>query len=173
MHTAENGKGRQGRIKGSGKGSRMEAVRIIAASRHGLARARSVQEIVVEAWQAQALAEAVGSHLATTGPHEVRAEARGLGEAGGRSGGALLCPLPRADGLRAAQLSEVRDAKAALTGLRGLLGEVCEALVSVVCAADEEGLYWHCVEAMDAADESRDRVAGILRQLAVRDRDPA
>ncbi|UNO39498.1 DUF6099 family protein [Streptomyces sp. MST-110588] len=151
----------------------MDAVRIIAASRCGLAKARTVHEVVVEAWQAQALAEAVGSHLATAGPHEVRSRAEGLGDAGGRSGGTPVFPVSRAGGLRAAQLSEVRDTKATLTSLSGLLGEVCEALVGVVCAADEEGMYWTCVEAMDAADESRDRVSAILKQLAVRDRDPA
>ncbi|MER7397527.1 DUF6099 family protein [Streptomyces sp. NPDC000151] len=148
----------------------MDAVRIIAASRHGLAQARTVQDIVIEAWQAQALAEAVGSLLAISGPFEVRAKARRLGEAGGRSGAAVLCPVPRSYGPRAAQLSEVRDSKLALTDLCGLLAEVCEALVSVVCAAEEDGLYWTCVEAMDAADESRDRAAAILKQLLVRDR---
>ncbi|MET9295896.1 DUF6099 family protein [Streptomyces sp. NPDC003077] len=152
----------------------MDAVRIIAANRCGLARARTVQEIVIEAWQAQALAEAVGSHLAISGPHEVRGGAQGLGDAGGRAGSALLHPTARTGGLRAAQLSEVRDTEATLAGLSGLLGEVCEALVGVVCAADEEGMYWTCVEAMDAADESRDRVSAILKRLALRaERDSA
>ncbi|MEU7178388.1 DUF6099 family protein [Streptomyces celluloflavus] len=151
----------------------MDAVRIIAASRRGLAQASTVQDVIVEAWQAQALAEAIGSHLAIFGPYEVRSRARGLGDAGGRFSGGLLCPPLRAGGLRAAQLSEVRDAKAALTSLRQLLREVCEALVSVVCSADEEGMYWTCVEAMDTADESRDRVTGILEKLEVRDRNPA
>lgn len=67
----------------------------------------------------------------------------------------------------------MRDAKAALTGLCRLLREVCEALVAVVLLADEEGMYWTCVEAMDTVDESRDRVAGILEKLEVRDRNPA
>lgn len=86
----------------------------------------------------------------------------------------LLCPASvTGGGLRAAQLSEVRDAKAALTGLCLLLREVCEALVAVVLLADEDGMYWTCVEAMDTVDESRDRVAGILEKLEVRDRNPA
>ncbi|MFG2890766.1 DUF6099 family protein [Streptomyces sp. NPDC048248] len=151
----------------------MDAVRIIAASRRGLAQANTVQDVIVEAWQAQALAEAIGSHLAIFGPYEVRSRARGLGDAGGRFSGGLLCPASATGGLRAAQLSEVRDVKAALTGLCRLLREVCEALVAVVCSADEEGMYWTCVEAMDTADESRDRVTGILEKLEVRDRDPA
>ncbi|TJZ49671.1 hypothetical protein FCH28_25710 [Streptomyces piniterrae] len=151
----------------------MDAVRIIAANRRGLAQADTAYAVVVEAWQAQALAEAIGGHLAIFGPYEVRARARGLGEAGGRSSGGLLCPAPAAGGLRAAQLSEVRDVKAALTGLCQLLQEVCEALVSVVSTAEEEGMYWTCVEAIDMADEARDRVAGILEKLEVRDRDLA
>ncbi|MCX4634787.1 hypothetical protein HEP86_30585 [Streptomyces sp. RPA4-5] len=152
----------------------MDAVRIIAASRRGLAEANTVQGVIVEAWQAQALAEAVGSHLAIFGPYEVRSRARGLGDAGGRFSGGLLCPASvTGGGLRAAQLSEVRDAKAALTGLCLLLREVCEALVAVVLLADEDGMYWTCVEAMDTVDESRDRVAGILEKLEVRDRNPA
>ncbi|MFH8568061.1 DUF6099 family protein [Streptomyces sp. NPDC017993] len=151
----------------------MDAVRIIAASRRGLAQANTVQDVIVEAWQAQALAEAIGSHIAIFGPYEVRSRARGLGDAGGRFSGGLLCPVSATGGLRAAQLSEVRDVKAALTGLCLLLREVCEALVNVVCSADEEGMYWTCVEAMDTADESRDRVTGILEKLELRDRDPA
>lgn len=151
----------------------MDAVRIIAAGRRGLAEATTVQDVIVEAWQAQALAEAIGSHLAIFGPYEVRARAQGLGDAGGRFSGGLLCPASATGGLRAAQLTEVRDVRAALTSLCRLLREVCEALVGVVLLADEEGLYWTCVEAMDTLDESRDRVAGILEKLEVRDRNPA
>ncbi|KIZ14914.1 DUF6099 family protein [Streptomyces natalensis] len=151
----------------------MDAVRIIAASRRGLAQASTVQDVVVEAWQAQALAEAIGSHLAIVGPYEVRSRARGLGDAGGRFSGGLLFQAPTVGGLRAAQLTEVRDVKTALTGLARLLQEVCEALVGVVCSADEEGMYWTCVEAMDTADESRDHVSGILEKLEARERNLA
>lgn len=52
---------------------------------------------------------------------------------------------------------------------RGLLAEVGIALVGVACAADEQGTYWQCMEAIDAADESRDRVLEMLRRLADRD----
>lgn len=151
-------------------GTQMDAVRIIAASRRGLAQADTVHDVVVEAWQAQALAEAVGSHLAIFGPYEVRSRARGLGDAGGRFSGGLLCSATTNGGLRATQLTEIRDVKAALIGLCQLLREVCEALVGVVISAEEEGMYWTCVEAMDTADESRDHVAGILEKLEVRDR---
>ncbi|UKY53245.1 DUF6099 family protein [Streptomyces inhibens] len=151
----------------------MDAVRIIAASRRSLTEAATLQDVIVEAWQAQALAEAIGSHLAIFGPYEVRSRARGLGDAGGRFSGGLLCPASATGGLRAAQLSEVRDVRAALHGLCRLLQEVCEALVGVVLLADEEAMYWNCVEAMDTVDEARDRVSGILEKLEVRDRNPA
>ncbi|MFF3743857.1 DUF6099 family protein [Streptomyces kronopolitis] len=151
----------------------MDAVRIIETSRRGVAEANTVQGVIAEAWQAQALAEAIGSHLAIFGPYEVRSRARGLGDAGGRFSGGLLCSASATGGPRAGQLSEVRDVKEALTGLCRLLREVCEALVAVVLLADEDGMYWTCVEAMDTVDESRDRVAGILEKLEVRDRNPA
>ncbi|MEU5220429.1 DUF6099 family protein [Streptomyces sp. NPDC020807] len=142
----------------------MEAERLIAAGRQALAGSGTAQDIVAEAWQAQALAQAMGSHLALCGPLEVRGEARGLSEIG-------EYPAWGAAGPRAAQLTEVGDPFAALTALGALLGEVGIALVGVACATDEEGLYWQCIEAIDAVDESNDRVGGMLRRLAVRDRD--
>ncbi|WP_443047230.1 DUF6099 family protein [Streptomyces sp. KMM 9044] len=36
--------------------------------------------------------------------------------------------------------------------------------------AVDETAYWQCVEAIDAADEARDRVLEMLRKLADRDR---
>ncbi|MFI8965402.1 DUF6099 family protein [Streptomyces sp. NPDC053493] len=145
----------------------MDAERLIATGRHALAESRTALDIVVEAWQAQALAQAIGSRLALCGPQELRSEARALGETvGGRGGvdGAL-----RTGGPRAAQLTEVADARAALTALGVLLADVGIALVGVACATDEEGLYWQCIEAIDAADEAGDRVRGMLRRLAVRE----
>ncbi|GGT19020.1 DUF6099 family protein [Streptomyces purpureus] len=147
----------------------MEAERLIAVGRHALAQSRDALDIVAEAWQAQALAQAVGSHLALGGPQELRGEARGLSEIGGARG-PLDHPALRTGGLRAAQLTGVGDARIALTALSALLGEVGIALVGVACATDEEGLYWQCIEAIDAADESNDRVRGMLRRLAVRER---
>ncbi|MBT2440178.1 hypothetical protein J7E93_08625 [Streptomyces sp. ISL-36] len=148
----------------------MEAERLIAMGRHALAQSRTALDIVAEAWQAQALAQAIGSQLALCGPLEVRGEARGLSEIGcGR--GVIDHPVLRTGGPRAAQLTEVGDARGALTALGALLGEVGIALVGVACVTDEEGLYWQCIEAIDAADESNDRVRGMLRRLAVRERD--
>ncbi|MFG3490797.1 DUF6099 family protein [Streptomyces sp. NPDC047972] len=140
----------------------MEAERLVALGRHALAESGSAQDIVAEAWQAQALAQAIGSRLALCGPQELRGEARGLSEIG-------EYPAWGADGPRAARLSEVADPRGALTALGELLGEVGIALVAVACATDDEGLYWQCIEAIDAADESSDRVRGMLRRLAVRD----
>jgi hypothetical protein len=71
--------------------------------------------------------------------------------------------------LRAAQLTELGDARESLLSLGGLLGEVGIALVGIACAADDQGTYWQCMEAIDAADESRDRVLEMLRRLAARD----
>ncbi|MFG2596252.1 DUF6099 family protein [Streptomyces sp. NPDC048462] len=149
----------------------MEAERLVAVIRQALARSRGTPDIIAEAWQAQALAQAVGSRLAASGPKELRGEAGGLSEIGGRSNGTLDHPAARAGVARAAQLSEVADPRAALTGLGTLLGEVGIALVGVACETDEQSLYWQCMEAIDAADESTDRVHGMLRLLDERDRE--
>ncbi|MFG2722862.1 DUF6099 family protein [Streptomyces sp. NPDC048416] len=146
----------------------MDAARLLKVSQHALAQSRAVLDIVAEAWQAQALAQAIGGHLAASGPPELRGEARGLSEAGGRGCAVLDHPGMRRAGIRAAQLSEVADAASALTSLSVLLGDVAMALVSVACATDDESLYWQCMEAIDAADESSDRVRGMLRRLTLR-----
>ncbi|MCX5150125.1 MULTISPECIES: DUF6099 family protein [unclassified Streptomyces] len=157
----------------------MDAVRLIAAGRHALAQSGAAMDIVGEAWQAQALTQGIGSWLAVTGPRELRSEARGLGEAGGRGCGVLDRAALRGEGSapdyppRAAQLTEVADVRQALLGLQALLGEVGIALVGVACATDDEGLYWQCIESIDAADESSDRVRAVLRRLAVRERGSA
>lgn len=148
----------------------MDAMRLIGVTRHALAKAGGVQDIVAEAWQVQALAEAVGGYFMVSGPAAARAEARGLCEAGGRARGALFHPALhhpalRGGGLRAAQLSEVRDPREVLLALGDLLAEAGFALVGVASSTEEEALYWQCVEAIDAADEARDRVLGMLRHL--------
>ncbi|MEU5427275.1 DUF6099 family protein [Streptomyces olivoreticuli] len=148
----------------------MDAMRLIGATRTALAQARAVQDIVTEAWQSQALAGAIGSHLAVHGPFEARAAADGLSEAGARASGALRQTL-RTGPTRAAQLTEVRDHWSTLTGLCVLLGEVGIALVGVACSSDEDALYWQCIEAIDAADETSDRVRWLQRRLALRERE--
>ncbi|MCS0635577.1 DUF6099 family protein [Streptomyces sp. LP05-1] len=148
----------------------MEAERLISIGRGALAESRTALDIVAEAWQAQALAQAIGGFLALTGPLELRAEARELSETGGRSG-TVDQPVPLPRGVRADRLTRVTDTRGALLGLGALLGEVGIALVGVACGTDEEGLYWQCVEAIDAADEAGDRVRGLLRRLVARERD--
>lgn len=147
----------------------MDAVRLILTSRLALAGSRDVPEILTEVWQAQALAQAIGSRLAVSGPPELRGEALGLTELAGRGCGVLNAPALDPGDLRAAQLTALDDARQALLCLGGLLGEVGIALVGVASAADDEGTYWQCMEAIDAADESRDRVLEMLRKLADRD----
>ncbi|MFF6994578.1 DUF6099 family protein [Streptomyces sp. NPDC008313] len=147
----------------------MEAVRLIEASRQALVESGDTPEAMREAWQAQALAQAIGSRFAVSGPPELRGEALGLTELAGRGCGVLNVPVPEVDALRAAQLTELGDAREALLCLGGLLGEVSIALVGIACASDDQGTYWQCMEAIDAADESRDRVLEMLRRLAARE----
>lgn len=150
----------------------MDAERLIAVARRALAECGVALEVVAEAWQVQILAQAIGGRLAACGPQELRGEARGLSETGGRGGGPVD-PRPLHSGtLRAAQLTGVADPRRALTALAVLLGEVGIALVGVACATDEEGLYWQCIEAIDAVDESTDRVRAMLRRLSLRDHSP-
>ncbi|MER6015208.1 DUF6099 family protein [Streptomyces bluensis] len=147
----------------------MDAMRLILASRRALVGSEEEREIMTEAWQAQALAQAVGSRLAVAGPPELRGEALGLTELAGRGCGVLGAPQLSVGALRASQLTELGDAHQALVTLGGLLGEVGIALVGIASAADDETTYWQCMEAIDAAEESRDRVREMLRRLAVRE----
>ncbi|MGC0374161.1 DUF6099 family protein [Streptomyces sp. SAI-229] len=147
----------------------MDAVRLIVTSRRALATSGGVRELLTEVWQAQALAQAIGSRLAVAGPPELRGEALGLTELAGRGCGVLGAPDLGPDELRAARLTELGETRPVLMHLGGLLGEVGIALVGLASSAADEAAYWQCVEAIDAADESRDRVLEMLRKLADRD----
>ncbi|GGJ23122.1 DUF6099 family protein [Streptomyces brasiliensis] len=147
----------------------MDAVRLIVTSRHALAASGGAPQTLTEVWQAQALAQAIGSRLAVSGPPELRGEALGLTELAGRGCGVLDTPALDPGALRAAQLTDLVDAHETLLSLGGLLGEVGMALVGIASAADDEATYWQCMEAIDAADESRDRVREMLRKLAARE----
>ncbi|MFG2881498.1 DUF6099 family protein [Streptomyces sp. NPDC048297] len=147
----------------------MDAVRLIDTSRHALARGADAPDVMAEVWQAQALAQAIGSRLAVSGPPELRGEALGLTELAGRGCGVLDPPELDPGDLRAAQLTELADARRTLLCLGGLLGEVGIALVGLASGAADETTYWQCMEAIDAADESRDRVLEMLRKLAARE----
>ncbi|MBA0052032.1 hypothetical protein E0L36_14330 [Streptomyces sp. AJS327] len=148
----------------------MDALRLIEATRHALARCGTASEIVAEAWQTQALAEAIGSHLAISGPPMVRSEALGLSEAGSLASAPAHPRAPGGDAVRAARLTLVVDPRCTLLELGELLVESGVALVAVAASASDEALYWQCIEAIDAADESGDRVTGILRRLESRER---
>ncbi|MFJ3309315.1 DUF6099 family protein [Streptomyces sp. NPDC086549] len=147
----------------------MDAMRLIVTSRSALAESGDAPEILAEVWQAQALAQAIGSRLAVSGPPELRGEALGLTELAGRGCGVLDAPVLDPGDLRAAQLTELDDARGTLLCLGGLLGEVGIALVGMASSADDQATYWQCMEAIDAADESRDRVREMLRKLAARE----
>ncbi|WP_069767528.1 MULTISPECIES: DUF6099 family protein [unclassified Streptomyces] len=147
----------------------MDAVRLILTSRRALAGSGGRAGILTEVWQAQALAQAIGSRLAVSGPPELRGEALGLTELAGRGCGVLGPPDLDPGDLLAARLTELDDARRALLDLSGLLGEVGIALVALASSVDDQGTYWQCMEAIDAADESRDRVLEMLRKLAARE----
>ncbi|GHD89019.1 DUF6099 family protein [Streptomyces naganishii] len=146
----------------------MDAVRLILASRRALAGSGEAPAILAEVWQAQALSQAIGSRLAVSGPPELRGEALGLTELAGRGCGVLDAPDLDPGDLLAAQLTELDDAHHALLCLHALLGEVGIALLGIASTAGDT-TYWQCMEAIDAADESRDRVREMLRKLAARD----
>lgn len=147
----------------------MDAVRLILASRRALAASSDPPRVLREVWQAQALAQAIGSRLAVSGPPELRGEALGLTELAGRGCGVLDPPDLDPGELRAAQLTALDDARQTLLALDALLADIGMALVGIAGGADGEGLYWQCMEALDAADESRDRVHWMLRKLAARE----
>ncbi|MBP0457082.1 DUF6099 family protein [Streptomyces montanisoli] len=151
----------------------MDAVRIAEAGRDALALSGSTAEVVAEAWQAQALAQAVGLRLAAQAPPRERTAACELADAGERGCGPVgHAALRAAGGLRAEALTGPVDARAALTALGLLLEEAGMALVAVATAADDAWVYWQCVEAIDAAAESGDRVTALLGLVAGREREP-
>ncbi|MEU3463248.1 DUF6099 family protein [Streptomyces sp. NPDC006733] len=146
----------------------MDAVRLILATRHALGQAGQVEDLITEAWQAQALAEALGGHLAVHGPPELRAVDRSAGEAGGGACGQSwlsALPGPRSETVRASILTGVREPARALEEIRDLLTELGAVLAGVARSADEAGAYWQCIDALDAAEDSKDRVCALLGAL--------
>jgi Family of unknown function (DUF6099) len=143
----------------------MDALRLAETVRQALAEAGDFREIVAEAWQAQALVEAVGTHLATHGGIRVQAAAFALADAGGRGCGALHPPGAGAGRVRAVSLTAMEDPPAALEALGRLLDEVVVALVGLVCAAPDASAYWQCADAVDAVQEAKARLGEVLRLL--------
>jgi hypothetical protein len=83
----------------------MDAMRLILTSRRALAGSNGRTQTLTEVWQAQALAQAIGSRLAVSGPPELRGEALGLTELAGRGCGVVDTPDLDNGDLRAAQLT--------------------------------------------------------------------
>ncbi|MFJ6216500.1 DUF6099 family protein [Streptomyces sp. NPDC092296] len=151
----------------------MDALRLVRSTRHALAQARSVPEVLVEAWQACTLIEAVGGRLALHGAEPLRGAGQLLAEAGGQAGGCLDRPPDDWTGSgRAARLTELDAVGAVLRELRGLIHETAEALIIIACGADTETLYWQCIDAVDAVAECKDVVTELLRALR-EEADPA
>jgi hypothetical protein len=127
----------------------MDAARLIGSTRRALKEIRGEGELLAEAWQAQALAEAVIRHLVPDG----------TGAKGPPAG-----PAPRAAPGRGAALTEVRNPAGALRDLRELLSELGAVLVSAACSTEDEAVYWQYIEALDGAADRRDRVCALLRE---------
>ncbi|WP_157597457.1 DUF6099 family protein [Streptacidiphilus rugosus] len=152
----------------------MDALRLIKANRHALAEARTAADVVVEAWQACRMVESVAqtAALALTeralegggcGPVEI---ARALAEAGAHAAECIGRPPDEpVTGERAARLSELADVGAALRELRLLIQEASESLLVVACGADEQELYWSCVDGVDAAFQARELLTELLRAI--------
>jgi Family of unknown function (DUF6099) len=119
----------------------VDATRLIAETRQALRRASDARAVVVEAWQAHALVEAVGGKLAADGRL-----------------GPLVGPS------RAARLTGVREPAAALRELLATLTDAVATLVEWARSTEEVLLYWQCVEAGDATSDAADQVRRILER---------
>ncbi|SEK90699.1 DUF6099 family protein [Streptacidiphilus jiangxiensis] len=153
----------------------MDALRLIRTTRHALAEARSAADVTAEAWQACRVTEAVAltAALALTeraleggtgcGPVEV---ARALAEAAAHAAECVGRPPDEpVTGDRAARLSALADPVATVRELRVLLREACQSLLVVALGADEQSLYWCCVDGVDAAFEARELATELMRAL--------
>ncbi|UWE11697.1 DUF6099 family protein [Actinacidiphila bryophytorum] len=141
----------------------MDAARLVAESERVMRGSPQPEDVIEEAWQAGELVEAVDRLLAA----QAQPQVAGAGRSGWAVGtGGRAGPVLAAAGAgppRAARLTAVRDPAGTLRALRVLLGEITHALVGLVCAVQDEGAYWSCIEALDAVDEARDRVRALAR----------
>ncbi|GGV06796.1 hypothetical protein GCM10010495_18920 [Kitasatospora herbaricolor] len=155
----------------------MDALRLIKTARHAMAEARDVPDVLLEAWQAGLLTEAVGSRLAERGDGEVAALGQLLSEAGAQVASCLE-PSPESAAAvdfggsgRASRLTDLGVLDPLLEELARLLHDTTETLVVLACGADAESLYWTCIDGVDAGSECKDLVAELHR--AVRRAEPA
>ncbi|MFC1434735.1 DUF6099 family protein [Streptacidiphilus sp. N1-3] len=154
----------------------MDALRLIRSTRHGLAEARSVAQVLAEAWQACALVEAVAMVMALelTEPDAMSALdgagcggaeiARAVAEAAGHA--AACVGRPPDDGAgpsRAERLTVLAGLPGTARELRALVQETAEALIVLACGAAEQELYWRCIDSVDAAAECQDLATQLLR----------
>jgi len=146
----------------------MDAARLIAVTRRALAEACDAGTVIEECWQAQALVQAVGCLLAVQGAPELRPAARALSDAVGQVRGLAPARGRRSRTPRAAGLSGVRDLTRSLRQLLAILGEVSAALVVITGESEQEAVYWQGIGALDAVDESADRVRALLQQHQAR-----
>jgi hypothetical protein len=129
----------------------MDAARLVEQAERAMSGAPQPEAVIAEAWQAYELTEAVG-RLLTADHHDGPVA---------RAGPGPVVAAPGGDPPRAERLTGVRDPEGTLRRLRTLLGEIGLALVALTCTAEDETAYWSCIEALDAVDESKDRVRAL------------
>ncbi|MFC8451684.1 DUF6099 family protein [Kitasatospora sp. NPDC057223] len=149
----------------------MDALRLIKTARHALAEARDVPDVLLEAWQAGLLTEAVGGRIAEQDEGELAALGQLLSEAGAQVASCLE-PSPESSVAvdwggcgRASRLTGLGDLDPLLTELGRLLHEATETLVVLACGADAESLYWTCIDGVDAGADCKDLVAELHRAV--------
>lgn len=154
----------------------MDALRLIRTARHALAEARDVPDVLLEAWQAGLLTEAVGARIADGEEGELAALGQLLCEAGAHVAGCLE-PSPESSAAlgwggagRASRLTDLGELDPLIEELGRLLHEATETLVVLACGAEAESLYWTCIDGVDAGAECRDVVTELHR--AVREAHP-
>jgi len=163
----------------------MDAARLVAQAERTLGGDPRPEEVIAEAWQAYELTEAVvrmvrGGHRPGLGdgtPAVSRDESTGgSGEAACGASAAPSDPSPTevaavsstavltgAGVSRVARLTTVRHPAQTVPALESLLGEVGQALIGLIGTAADEQAYWHCVEALDAVEEAKDRLRSLGR----------
>lgn len=151
----------------------MDALRLIKTTRRALAEARTVPDVLSEAWQTAALTQALAERICGHPVDEVATAARLLAHAGGHAVGLLAAaadpPKPGDQALagRADRLSRVGELGPLLEQLRLLLAESAEALIAIAGSSDSvaQGAYWLAIDGLDASAECRCLVIELLRVL--------
>jgi hypothetical protein len=161
----------------------MDAARLVAQAERAIGGDPGPEAVIAEAWQAYELTEAVvrlvrGSRRAaappgTGGPDVADGDGRGAGagrdapadpvRSADGSGASHTAVMTGAEVSRATRLTTVRDPERIVPALEALLADVGQALVGLIGTAADEQAYWHCVEALDAVEEARDRLRTLGR----------